>query len=197
MRSTEGRGPRFVCLAFAFVVGCAPRAPSCVTGDLTKMPDGRVVESFAPWSHDAKVCRVGGYVVVGPAGRSDGSLWIERDGKPFVMIQEGTEVDVFSNQHDQGGARPVLTLQDRDGDGSFDFLSYETRDGHGDPAGEVTDGDLDGEADFKVLPGGTGALARIGGQWCPLQKQGDRQGALIDGKWRPVRREGWRWILIE
>ena len=99
-----------------------------------------------------KVCRVGGYVVVGPAGRSDGSLWIERDGKPFVVIQEGTEVDVFSNRHDQGGARPVLTLHDRDGDGSFDFLSYETRDGHGDPAGEVTDGDLDGEADFKVLP---------------------------------------------
>ena len=113
------------------------------------------------------------------------------------FCRQGTEVDVFSNRHDQGGARPVLTLQDRDGDGSFDFLSYEARDGHGDPAGEVTDGDLDGEADFKVLPGGTGALARIGGQWCPLQKQGDRQGALIDGKWRPVRREGWRWILIE
>jgi len=68
------------------------------------------------------------------------------------FCRQGTEVDVFSNRHDQGGARPVLTLQDRDGDGSFDFLSYETRDGHGDPAGEVTDGDLDGEADFKVLP---------------------------------------------
>lgn len=180
----------------ALTAGCAARVPSCVNGDLTKTADTQALAVLAPWSRNATVCRIGGYIVIGPAGEPNGTLLIATEGQPVVYIGEKVaQVDVFSRQGEQGGV--FLTLQDRDGDGLFDYVSYRTRDSDGHLSGDVVDADLDGEPDVKFLPGGKGMLARIEGQWRPLQKQGDRPGVLIDGKWRPVKHEGWRWKLVD
>lgn len=197
-----GRGSRAIAyLLPALMVLVADCSPTCVRGDLTKTPNGAVLAIVAPWSYDAKVCHVGHYLVAAPADGSEAGLIVSANRHPVLMISkgaDGAEFDIFSKPDPRGDALPALSLQDRDGDGTFDFVSYATRDAAGHPTGTVTDGDLDGEADYRLLPNGADALARMNSEWCPLRSGKQGQEAFVNGKWGRARQDGkWHWTLVK
>ena len=130
---------------------------------------------------------MGNYRVYGPpdaaAAKADGSLWVVKDGQPMVMIDGPNEIEIISRN------RPVLTIQDRSGKGSFDFVSYDVRDSNGKYVGSVTDGDMEGQPGFKLLDDGK-TFAYVHDSWLPFEKHGTQLGVVGPSGWQAVQRQG-------
>jgi hypothetical protein len=161
-------------------------ARDCRTGSFgDNSDDWRAIRLDSPWMSHVKECDVAGYLVDGPAGPPYGDLLLSRDGKQVISITSSNEIIVFGKD-----GEVALTVQDRNGDGVFDFVSYKAAA----TGGYIEDGDMDGQPDMKSNAGGQ-ALISIDGKWFPLERRGDVRGVVIDAAWRPVLRKGGRWEL--
>jgi hypothetical protein len=107
-----------------------------------------------------------------------------RNGHTEVILTgPKKEVDVLD------GDRPVLTVQNRSGKDGYDFLSYKIRNTEGKVVGDVTDGDMDGQPDFKLLDDGT-RYAFVDSAWLALERHGNQSGVLGPNGWQAVQSAG-------
>lgn len=177
---------KLIAIACALLLaGCAKE---CTTGSLEEATSKDLWKALGvSWSARAMECRVAGYLVAGPAAEPNGDLVVIKDGRAVVNIGAANEITVVST------SGIALTVQDRDKDGEFDFVSYKTATHEGSSSIEVTDGDMDGRPDMR-LSGGQASID-IDGHWYPLERHHDREGVLVGGEWRAVSRAGWHWEL--
>src|SRR5262245_57841199 len=163
------------------MTGCSSH--DCKSGTLSEEARATLGDT---WSSRAVECSLAGYLVMGPASDPKGDLAVIRKDHAMIMITASNEIIVLSN------SKVALTIQDRDGDGAFDFLSYRTAPGKGSAQAYVTDSDLDGQLD-EILPGDGHLSVSIDGKWYPLDRREGRNGVITDGEWRPVAPQGGRW----
>jgi hypothetical protein len=156
--------------------------------EIVALPSGDESKALFPsWHGQARQCHMGNYLVLGPpdaaAAKADGSLSIIKDGQVMVMIEGPKEIDIsYQNQ-------PVLTIQNRTDNGGYDFVSYKVRDSSGNYIGDVFDGDMDGQPDFKRFNDGK-VYAYINGSWLPFERHGSQPGVVGPSGWTAVQREG-------
>jgi hypothetical protein len=155
--------------------------------EIISLPSSVTKMFYPSWHGQGRQCRVGNYYVIGPpdaaAEKADNSLWVVKDGKPMVMISGQKEINIFSH------TRSVLSIQDRAGNGSFNFVSYDVTDSNGKYIGSVTDGDMRGQPGFKLMNDGK-AYVYINGSWLLLERHGEQPGVLGPSGWQAVRLAG-------
>lgn len=169
----------------ALLLGVASLAActgDCQTVALPAGQLGQVV--FSSWHGKARQCRVGDFVVMSPTTAGSGELVITKNGYTEVSITgPKKEVDVLENN------RPVLTVQSRSGKEGYDFISYKIRNPEGKVIGDVTDGDMDGQPDFKLFDDGT-RYAYVDSTWLALEQHGNQSGVVEPNGWQPVQSAG-------
>ena len=100
-----------------------------------------------------------------------------------LWIDQGGGVSLFMND------RPFLLLDDKDEDGTFDWLDYEVPLADLDSSVSVIDRNLDGQADsryHRIAGEKTKAWMWFDGAWRPLQwlNAPEPNRMLVDGVWR-------------
>jgi hypothetical protein len=160
------------------VLSLAGCTSDCQTVALPGGPVAQVV--FSSWHGKAQQCRVGDFVVMSPTTPGSGQLVITKNGHTEVIITgPKKEVDVLD------GDRPVLTVQNRSGKDGYDFISYKIRNTEGKVIGDVTDGDMDGQPDFKLLDDGI-KYAYVDSTWLVLERHGNQTGVIGPNGWQAV-----------
>ena len=217
-------------LALLLGTACTTTIPKPVdiTAELSDA-DAKQLGQLLPWAREAQVYALGDYVIVAPAADPGPIIYLLKNGKPFVSVdrhppgmpgltKEGQVViNLFRNGRvsvmDTGASItisetvneklqniPRVGLSDFDGDGIYDRLVYSAFDEEGDIMVDVTDFDLDGQADFKLKQKGnkTESFAWIETRWRLIQKKNGTPGVLSeDGKWKPIERQGATWKYME
>jgi len=161
---------------------CAESLAACTNDCQTvALSDGQAVQAvFSSWHAKAMQCRVGDFVVMSPTTAGSGALVITKNGHTEVLITgPKKEVDVLDSD------RPVLTVQNRSGKDGYDFISYKIRSTEGKVIGEVTDGDMDGQPDSKLLDDGT-KYAYVDSGWLAMERHGNQVGVVGPNGWQPV-----------
>jgi hypothetical protein len=173
--------------AFAALSGCDNECTlgSVPSSELSKEQQDEM-KLFAPWLSHVKVCRIGGYVVMGPADGGSEDLIVTRSGTS-VLFESAAQIHVQS----KGGS--LVSIQDLGGTGLFDSVSYSIVDPEDGQKYTVTDANADGHLDTKV--GEHGFFVNIDGKWCKAEKLGDQPGAIVDGMWKALKKKGRVWGL--
>jgi hypothetical protein len=157
------------------------------TTDLAKLvKEATGLDANVGWLKRVRSCKVGRYVVSGPADGSSNTLLVTKDSQ-FVTIIEPSQTLLF-----EGHNRLVTSLSDQNGDGHFDFLDYR---GTNQASGEhfvAVDSDLDGRTDILALDGPAGAsryLFQIEGVWLERVNRDGQTGFVVDGEFVRTRDE--------
>jgi hypothetical protein len=162
---------------------------SCVTGVLSTdgLPELQqlIVKSEAPWMKNAKSCQVGGYLVMAPAdGAAPGEIVVTRNGTTVIIDERNT---IYIQAKDKS----LVSVQDRDAIGRFDWVSYDAIDPADGQKYSFTDVNGDGRLDTKI--GEHGGWVNLNGDWSKFEKHGEQLGAVVDGEWRPLEKQGRLW----
>ena len=166
------------------LAGCSSD-DSCVTGSLTTAGltevQRAIVNMEAPWTKKARTCKVGGYLVMSPAENSTGDIIVTRNGTT-VIIDERNTIYVQSKDHS------LVSLQDRDGIGRFDWVSYDAIDPTDGKKYSISDMNADGQPDMKI--GEQAGFVNLGEEWSRFEKHGKQIGAVVNGEWQPLEKHG-------
>ncbi|HET6725191.1 MAG TPA: hypothetical protein VFH85_04230 [Gammaproteobacteria bacterium] len=136
--------------------------------------------------------------------QKSGDMWTgvtisEKEGlaNPVVALSFGQYGDnnfgIVVQDRKTGGI--VLTAGDSDGDGHLDQLRYTALDKAGSPVVEITDFDMDGQADFRMYFDKRPAQLWYEGKWRDITKKGHKGGIYVEGMFRPITNEHGRLIV--
>ena len=135
---------RFV-LAIMAVPAICFAFPNCQEGDaIPVVRKAEAVAIGAGWMKNAVHCDLGRYQIIVPKDEGSTEILILKNGKPFMMHQEGFGINLYQNCG-ESGAIPYVTVQDRDDDGIFERLDYSLVDKKGNVIGNVRDMAMDGK----------------------------------------------------
>lgn len=130
-----------------------------------------------------RVCKIGSYLIYAPDDADRPNLFVRTPQEAVAMIDNDGLIALFEED------RPFLTVDDKDKDGKFDWLSYDVyRDGYADYLG-VLDSNLDGQADSRtehVAGQKTKAWLWFDGSWRPIRwlNAPEPNRILVDGEWK-------------
>lgn len=91
--------------------------------------------------------------------------------------------------------KPMLSVGDEDGDGRLDGLTYSVVDEKGEIVMDVTDYEVDGQADARVHFKDRYMEIWHIDKWYRLESRNAERGILIDGKFVVLRKDNNRWIV--
>jgi len=172
----------FILPVLLTLAGCGD---SCVTGPpstagLTEFQKA-VLKMEAPWMKNAKTCQVEGYLVMAATDGSSKEIIVTRDGTTVVISGEG---EIYLQAKDGS----LVSVQDREDTGRFDWVSYSAIDPDDGQEYSITDANADGRLDTKL--GEHAGFVNLGGEWFRFEKQGDQIGAVVHGEWRALEKHG-------
>ena len=142
-------------LVLCVAVACVPAEPEprcdvLESPQLLSLSDAMAEateDKTGKWSGQVYECEIGPYVIYVPVSRAEGD---ERN----IVVLHGTDDPVLyvlgSRNTLWGEGRPIVSIDDQDDDGSFDFLTYFVRRKGSPDELEVMDRNLDGQPDARV-----------------------------------------------
>ena len=166
-------------------------APQCEIVDLSQTAPDWQVEYFEEngWGSLDRVqaCRIGSYFVYASEGATTPHLFIRSDEGPVAWIDRNVGISLFEDD------RPLLHLDDKDNDGSYDWLNYDVYNTGSSDYISVLDGDLDGQADSRtehIKGEKPRAWLWFEGAWRPIKwlDAPNPNQILVDGVWRRYER---------
>lgn len=133
-----------------------------------------------------------------PSGNTMDMLIVTSDSTFKVAIEKGRKgmslgggLALFHRQNGQ----PILAVGDQDGDGRLDGLTYSVVDEKGDSVMDVTDYEVDGQADVRIHFKDRYTEIWHIDRWYRIVSRDEARGILVDGKFVALRREKNRWIV--
>jgi hypothetical protein len=171
----------FTLVALLTLAGCGD---SCVTGPISTAgataTQQALVKVLSPWTQHAKTCKIGGYVVMGPADGTPSEIFVTRNGTTIDITEEGAI-------HVRARDGSLASIQAFGDAGHFDWISYDAIDPADGQKYSFTDSDADGRLDTKI--GEKAGFVNLDGGWSQLEKRGGKLGALVGGEWRPLKEQ--------
>ncbi len=171
----------FVVVSLVLLSGCDE---SCVSGPISAAGATplqiAVTKAESPWARNAKTCQLGGYEVIVPAEGAPAEIFVTRNGTTVWIDERGT---IYVRSKDGS----LVSLQDLNHAGRFDWISYSAIDAADGQKYDVIDADADGPLDTKF--GEKGGFVNLEGEWARMEKRGDQLGAIVGGDWRPIESE--------
>lgn len=171
-------------------------AQDVVTGDITQNLEPEMqdaLKNIQPWMQDAQAVEFGPYKIYRPNDETSTNIWVvgpEPDRVSF--IDKNQSVIVIGTS--------TFGVDDRDRDGQYETVTYETLGADGEVTGTVYDWNRDGDLDMKVTFSGGEAppkvLVPFSGQWRQISKKDGRVTVSVDGKDVEVQKEGYRYVPV-
>lgn len=167
----------------------------CAIEDLSKSlteGQGKILKLIlGDWINSAKVCNLGNYNIAVPSDEKNNSFFIWNEKGPLLYFQNGFGLNLFRQDTNNDVSNVLLTLQDRNKNGEFDRLSYQTLNNKD----EVTDLDMDGQPDLKIRHKKEKAQIYFNNEWYELDLRDKQQGIIKNGEFHPVEFEKGKWVL--
>ena len=167
------------------VIAC-DRVSLCSRGDALASMDPQLREAIEgneqAWMHDAKVCTVGQYQVIGPASGEDDTIFVRKDGK-FVFAKVGGSTSMFKD------GIPFVDLIRAESPAQSSMLSYTI---YGPSSGSITtvmDTDLDGQADARMRSVKGQELRTevwVEDRWRTMVRKDGQSGFVREGEFVPL-----------
>lgn len=143
-----------------------------------------LLENSAAWGGTTIECKLGDYLIDVPVEGARGELFIARNGRPFLIIDNDSRV-----MFDDGGQRMIVEWNRGTDPERGDALSYTGFDSARNAF--VTNMDIgpDGSLDMRwieVAGQPTRAEARIAERWLEIVNQDGQMGTVVDGQFMSI-----------
>jgi hypothetical protein len=132
-----------------------------------------------------------------PNGDEFQSVFVSALGSFRAQVVKGVSPTVrnaVSIYHRHSGT-PLLTLSDSDGDGQPDALTYSRVDSSGNVTLEVTDYDMDGQADLRLNFAEHHYEVWHADRWYRVEARDGRRGIVVDGRFVELRKDKNRYVV--
>lgn len=149
------------------------------------------------WVKDAEVCVVGPYRVAVPAKGAGPTVFIWKRSGPLLFLQEGFGLNLFSSGPNARSSELLLTIQDSNKDEIYDRLDYMILSESSQPTGHITDLNMDGQLDIRVIAGKGKGQIWLKGEWRELHIDASRKGVIENGQFKAVEFRNGSWKYSE
>jgi hypothetical protein len=152
------------------------------------------MKQLFPWLENSHSIQMGPYQLFRPNEPENSELWVVGPEQSNLVSINRNRVAVIV---DVGG----IGIDDRDSDGIYEAISYETIDSNGKVNGSVYDWDRDGVLDFKTVFSGKQIISpkvyvSIAGQWRLLTHKDDRSWVTIEDETVEVKKVGPKYVPV-
>lgn len=155
-------------------------------------------KEYAPaWLKTAKGLKLGSVIIFTPSTKSPACVLLQPQKPrkfPQIMIEDENADGKPNSFFVSDRLHRYLLIQDEDGDGSFDSVTFST--GTGTNSVSISDHNMDGIPDIRLGPGQSIAVT-IDGVWHDLIHTNKTQYVEINGILSPVKTVGGTWKVIE
>lgn len=120
--------------------------PNCQEGNAIPKDNAKLIEAVgADWMKDAVYCDFGVFQVLAPKRSDIDAIALFKNGKLFLQHQKGFGINLFQD-YGRANQIPYLTVQDLDGDNTYETLDYSIVNKAGRIIGDVKDKGMDGDS---------------------------------------------------
>lgn len=128
------------------VTSLANATPDCLEGNAIPPEHIKEVKALGgEWMENAVYCDFGVYQVLVPKDPETGDIALFRNGEIFILQQRGFGINLFQN-YGKTKHLPYLSVQDLDGDETYETLDYSIVDNVGKVIGNVKDKGMNGDS---------------------------------------------------
>jgi hypothetical protein len=154
----------------------------------------QAMKQLFPWLENAQSAQMGPYQIYRPNEPENADIWVVGPEPSKVVSINKNRVTVVVDTAGVG-------IEDRNGDGVYEVINYETIDSNGKVAGTVYDWDRDGVLDFKTVFSGSQEIppklyVNIAEQWRLLTKKDGRFWATVDEQTIEVKKDGSKYVPV-
>ena len=154
----------------------------------------QAMKQLFPWLENAQSAQMGPYQIYRPNESENTDIWVVGPEPSKAVSINKNRVTVVV---DTGG----IGIEDRNSDGVYEVINYETIDTNGKVTGTVYDWDRDGVLDFKTVFSGSQDIppkvyVSIAEQWSLLTKRDGRFWATNGEHTVEVKRDGPKYVPV-
>jgi len=168
-----------------------------VSNDITRnlSPEMRqAMKQPFPWLENAQSAQMGPYRIYRPNEPENTDIWVVGPDPSKVVSINKNRVTVVVDTAGVG-------IEDRNGDGVYEVIDYETIDSNGKVTGTVYDWDRDGVLDLKIEFSGSQEIppkvyVNIAKQWHLLTKKDGRIWATVNDQTIEVKKDGPKYVPV-
>jgi hypothetical protein len=188
--------PYISCLLL-FILGLTFSQESA-SNDVTRnlSPEMReAMKQLFPWLEDAQSVQMGPYQIFRPNDPKNADIWVVGPDPSKAVSINSNRVTVVV---DIGG----IGIDDRNDDGVYEVINYETIDSSGKVTGTVYDWDRDGVLDFKTVFSGDPSIppeayVNLSGNWHLLIHKDGRAWVNIENEIVEVKKVGNKFVPVQ